>query len=166
MAVDADPDANLGMALAFVRSSCPNTTIAQDEKLIAERTGTVPGEFDSWLTLNPFVEDIPEKYVVKQGNISLLQMGTKSIGGTGCACPESILLKYRLNHLVVERNEAVIVDMEAGLEHLGRGTAEGVDAFINCGGAWTTQLCYRPGCCQNGQGVKCSTCICCRKQTS
>ena len=131
LAVDADPDANLGMALGFSPELLAQaTTIAQDEKLIEERTGAVPGEFGAWFTLNPFVEDIPEKYVVTQDNISLLQMGAKSIGGTGCACPESILLKSLLNHLVVERNEAVIVDMEAGLEHLGRGTAEGVDAFI------------------------------------
>jgi len=76
------------------------------------------------------VDDIPEKYVVKKDNMGLLQMGAKAAGGTGCACPESILLKSLLSHLVLERDEAVIVDMEAGLEHLGRGTAEGVDAFI------------------------------------
>jgi CO dehydrogenase maturation factor len=131
LAVDADPDANLGMALGFSPEVLTQvTTIAQDEKLIEERTGATPGGFGEWFTLNPLVEDIPEKYVVKKDNISLLQMGTKAIGGTGCACPESILLKSLLSHLVLERNEAVIVDMEAGLEHLGRGTAEGVDAFI------------------------------------
>jgi CO dehydrogenase maturation factor len=131
LAVDADPDANLGMALGFSPEVLTQvTTIAQDEKLIEERTGAKPGGFGEWFTLNPLVEDIPEKYVVKKDNISLLQMGTKAIGGTGCACPESILLKSLLSHLVLERNEAVIVDMEAGLEHLGRGTAEGVDAFI------------------------------------
>jgi CO dehydrogenase maturation factor len=131
LAVDADPDANLGMALGFSPEVLAQvTTIAQDEKLIEERTGAAPGGFGEWFTLNPLVEDIPEKYVVKQNHIGLLQMGAKSIGGTGCACPESILLKSLLSHLVLERNEAVIVDMEAGLEHLGRGTAEGVDAFI------------------------------------
>lgn len=131
LAVDADPDANLGMALGFSPEVLAQvTTIAQDEKLIEERTGAAPGEFGEWFTLNPLVEDIPEKYVVKKDHISLLQMGVKSIGGTGCACPESILLKSLLSHLVLDRDEAVIVDMEAGLEHLGRGTAEGVDAFI------------------------------------
>lgn len=131
LAVDADPDANLGMALGFSPEVLAAvTTIAQDEKLIEERTGAAPGGFGEWFTLNPLVEDIPEKYVVKKDNIGLLQMGAKSVGGTGCACPESILLKSLLTHLVLERNEAVIVDMEAGLEHLGRGTAEGVDAFL------------------------------------
>ena len=131
LAVDADPDANLGMALGLSPEVLSQvTTIAQDEKLIEERTGATPGGFGEWFTLNPLVDDIPEKFVVKSGNIGLLQMGSKSIGGTGCACPESILLKSLLNHLVLERNEAVIVDMEAGLEHLGRGTAQGVDAFI------------------------------------
>ena len=131
LAVDADPDANLGMALGFSAEILAQAkTIAQDEKLVEERTGATPGGFGEWFTLNPLVDDIPEKYVVQQDNIGLLQMGSKSIGGAGCACPESILLKSLLSHLVLERNEAVIVDMEAGLEHLGRGTAEGVDAFI------------------------------------
>jgi len=131
LAVDADPDANLGMALGFSPEVLTQvTTIAQDEKLIEERTGATPGGFGEWFTLNPLVEDIPEKYVVKKDNISLLQMGTKSIGGTGCACPESIVLKSLLSHLILDRNETVIVDMEAGLEHLGRGTSEGVDSFI------------------------------------
>ncbi|WP_378953314.1 AAA family ATPase [Pelosinus sp. sgz500959] len=131
LAVDADPDANLGMALGFSSEVLAQaTTIAQDEKLIEERTGATPGGFGEWFTLNPLVDDIPEKYVVQKGNIGLLQMGAKGVGGTGCACPESILLKSLLSHLVLDRNEAVIVDMEAGLEHLGRGTAEGVDIFI------------------------------------
>lgn len=131
LAVDADPDANLGMALGFNPEVLAQvSTIAQDEKLIQERTGATPGGFGEWFTLNPLVDDIPEKYLVRKDHIGLLQMGAKSIGGAGCACPESILLKSLLNHLVLERNEAVIVDMEAGLEHLGRGTAEGVDAFI------------------------------------
>ncbi|MBC8015860.1 MAG: AAA family ATPase [Sporomusaceae bacterium] len=131
LAVDADPDANLGMALGFSPEALAKvSTVAQDEKLIQERTGATPGGFGEWFTLNPLVDDIPEKYVVKKDNIGLLQMGAKAIGGAGCACPESILLKSLLSHLVLDRNEAVIVDMEAGLEHLGRGTAEGVDAFI------------------------------------
>ena len=131
LAVDADPDANLGMALGFTPEVLAQvSTIAQDEKLIQERTGATPGGFGEWFTLNPLVDDIPEKYVIRKDHIGLLQMGGKSIGGAGCACPESILLKSLLSHLVLDRNEAVIVDMEAGLEHLGRGTAEGVDAFI------------------------------------
>jgi CO dehydrogenase maturation factor len=131
LAVDADPDANLGMALEFDADLLAQViTIAQDEKLIAERTGATPGSRGEWFTLNPGVEDIPDKYIIKQGNISLLQMGAKAVGGSGCACPESVLLQSLLNHLVIDIDQAVIVDMEAGLEHLGRGTACGVDAFI------------------------------------
>jgi CO dehydrogenase maturation factor len=131
LAVDSDPDANLGTALGIDPEILAKaTTITQDKNLISERTGAIPGSFGEWFTLNPYVEDIPEKYVVKKDKISLLQMGAKSSGGMGCACPESVFLKSLLAHLVLEKNEAVIVDMEAGLEHLGRGTAEGVDAFI------------------------------------
>ncbi len=131
LAVDADPDANLGTALGFPPEILENlTTIAEDKELIKERTGADPGKTGQVFTLNPRVEDIPEKYVVEHAGIQLMQMGKVARGGSGCACPENVLLKHLLRHLVLEAEETVIVDMEAGLEHLGRGTAEGVNAFI------------------------------------
>ncbi|OEF98012.1 AAA family ATPase [Desulfuribacillus alkaliarsenatis] len=131
LAVDADPDANLGMALGFAPESLEKSiTIAQDRKLIKEKTGAEPGSSGQWFALNPTVEDIPDRYVVSENGIKLLQMGAVSSGGGGCACPESTLLKTLLNHLIVDEQDAVIVDMEAGLEHLGRGTAQSVDALL------------------------------------
>ncbi|MBC9786262.1 AAA family ATPase [Heliobacterium chlorum] len=131
LAVDADPDANLGMALGFPTDLMEKSiTIAQDRKLIKERTGAEPGTSGQWFSLNPTVEDIPEKYVIAHRGIKLLQMGAAPSGGAGCYCPESTLLKALLSHLVLDDRDALVVDMEAGLEHLGRGTARGVDAFI------------------------------------
>ena len=131
LAVDADPDANLGMALGFSRSELNQaTTIAQDRKLIKERTGAEPGTIGGLFSLNPKVNDIPEKYVIENNGIKLLQIGQTAAGGSGCYCPENTLIKTLLKHLVVESDETVIVDFEAGLEHLSRGTAQGVSAFI------------------------------------
>ncbi|WP_374214221.1 ATP-binding protein [Candidatus Desulfosporosinus nitrosoreducens] len=131
LAVDADPDANLGTALGFPREILAQLTpISAERKLIKERTGAEPGTIGAIYSLNPRVEDIPDTYVADYRGIKLLRMGSVTQGGSGCACPESTLLKSLLDHIVMERNEIVIVDMEAGLEHLGRGTARGVDAFI------------------------------------
>lgn len=131
LAVDADPDANLGMALGYTATELAEArTIAHDKALIKARTGAEPGEPGQWFTLNPRVSDIPEQYIVSHDGVRLLQMGNMSKGGSGCACAENTLLKTLLNHLMVERDEAIIVDMEAGIEHLGRGTAQAVDAFI------------------------------------
>lgn len=130
-AIDADPDANLGTALGFPQEKLAKlTTIAEDKKLIKERTGAEPGSSGQVFKINPYVEDIPEKYAIEHNGISLMQMGNVTTGGSGCACPENTLLKQLLRHLVVKANDTIIVDMEAGLEHLGRGTAESVDAFI------------------------------------
>ncbi|MBE3582463.1 MAG: AAA family ATPase [Thermoanaerobacteraceae bacterium] len=131
LAVDADPDANLGTALGFPPEILAKlTAIADDKELIKERTGAEPGKSGQVFALNPRVEDIPEKYVVEHAGIRLMQMGRVAKGGSGCACPENALLKHLLRHLILEAEETVVVDMEAGLEHLGRGTAEGVDAFV------------------------------------
>lgn len=131
LAVDADPDANLGMALGFsVQELEQVTTIAQDRQLIKERTGAEPGTSGQWFTLNPKVDDIQEKYVLAKGGVKLLQLGLTSIGGSGCYCPENTFVKTLLNHLVLEEDDTVIVDMEAGLEHMSRGTARSVDAFV------------------------------------
>ncbi|MDT3426261.1 CO dehydrogenase maturation factor [Paenibacillus forsythiae] len=131
LAIDADQDANLGMALGFSREELSEVrTIADDRDLIKKKTGGEPGVSGSWFSLNPKVDDIPEEYVVSKDGIRLLQMGGASKGGTGCACPQSTLLKTLLNYLVTEEDDAIIIDFEAGLEHLGRSTAKNVDALI------------------------------------
>ena len=131
LAVDADPDANLGTALGFPPELLANLTpISKEAKLIKERTGAEPGSIGAMFSINPYVDDIPDTYVARHNGIKLLRMGSVTLGGSGCACPESTLLRSLLEHMVLERDETVIVDMEAGLEHFGRGTARGVDAFI------------------------------------
>lgn len=131
LAVDADPDANLGSALGIPAETLSKITpIAEMKELIAERTGAKPGSMGGWFKLNPDVDDIPDKYRVEQEGVNLLVLGNIDSGGSGCICPESTLLKHLLRHLVTDTTDTVIVDFEAGLEHLGRGTAEAVDAFI------------------------------------
>jgi CO dehydrogenase maturation factor len=131
LAVDADPDANLGSALGFDQTILERlVAISTDKELIKQRTGAEPGVSGQIFTLNPRVDDIPDKYVIEKNGVKLLRMGKVASGGSGCACPENTLLKQLLRHMVVKRNETVVLDMEAGLEHFGRGTADSVAAFI------------------------------------
>lgn len=131
LAVDADPDANLGEALGFTEAElAAQRTIAQDRELIRERTGATPGVQGQWFTLNPRVDDIPETYVIERDGVRLLRLGHVPRGGAGCDCPENTFLKHLLRHLVVQRTDTVVVDMEAGLEHLGRGTTGAVDVLL------------------------------------
>ncbi len=130
LAIDADPDANLANALG-----CPGADliipISEMKDLIHERTESTPGGFGGFFKLNPKVDDIPERLAIPCGdNVKLMVMGGVKKGGMGCVCPESVFLKNLVRHLIVGRGDVVIMDMEAGIEHLGRGTAKGVDAFI------------------------------------
>lgn len=129
LAVDADPDMNLASILN-VPSDISITPIIELKELIAERTGTEVGEPAPFFKMNPKVDDIPEKYCVDFQGIKLLTMGTVRSGGGGCACPENNFLKNLLTHLVIAGEEWVLLDMEAGIEHLGRGTALGVDMML------------------------------------
>jgi CO dehydrogenase maturation factor len=99
-------------------------------ELVEERTGAKPGSFGQIFKLNPRVEDLPEKIAREHNGIKLIVMGGVKTGGSGCACPESALIKALVSHIILERNELVIMDMEAGIEHLGRSTAEAVDLMI------------------------------------
>ncbi len=131
IAVDADPDANLASALGIPRKEAEKIRpIADMAELIEERTGARPGSMGGMFKLNPKVDDIPDEIGYRLDGITLLTMGKSKAAASGCYCPESVLLRRLLKHLIVERDEVVIVDMEAGIEHLTRGTAEGVDAFI------------------------------------
>jgi CO dehydrogenase maturation factor len=131
VAVDADPDANLPQALGVSPGESEKIKpIAEIEELIEERTGAKPGTSGGVFKINPRVDDIPEGYGHRIDGITLLVMGKSKTAASGCYCPENALLRRLLKHLIVERDEVVIVDMEAGIEHLTRGTAEGVDAFV------------------------------------
>ncbi len=129
LAIDADPDANLAQALGFDQSD-RIVPISQMKELIEERTDAKVGTMGSFFKLNPKVDDLPEKLSLTKDNIKLMVMGGVKTGGAGCICPESTLLKNLVRHIVLSRDEAVVLDMEAGLEHLGRGTAMAVDRLI------------------------------------
>ncbi|MCD7765718.1 MAG: AAA family ATPase [Lachnospiraceae bacterium] len=129
LAADADPDANLGLALGFDEENLDAIVpITKMRKLVQERTGA--DEFNKIFKLNPKVDDIPDKYAKKCNGVKLLVLGTVETGGSGCVCPEHVMLKRIINHLMLRSDDVVILDMEAGLEHLGRGTTSGMDAFI------------------------------------
>jgi len=128
LAIDADPDANLAMTVGIQNANLI-TPISEMKTLIAKRTGSKPG-IGGMFTLNPKVDDLPESLSAKFENILLMRLGGIPKGGGGCICPESTLLKALITHVVVARNEMVIMDMEAGIEHLGRGTATAVDVLI------------------------------------
>jgi CO dehydrogenase maturation factor len=131
IAIDADPAASLASALGVPEAVAGKITpIAEMDELIFERTGARPGTTGGFFTLNPRVDDIPDRFSVLHQGIRLLQLGTVSSGGGGCICPESALLKALVTYLILYRNEVMILDMEAGIEHLGRATASSVDAFI------------------------------------
>ncbi len=129
LAIDADPDSNLAATLGFPHSD-EITPISEMSALIEERTGALPGQVGSFFKLNPKVDDLPEKYCLECNRIKLMVMGRIKKGGTGCYCPENALLRALITHLLLGRDEVVILDMEAGIEHLGRATARAVDKLI------------------------------------
>ncbi|MCP4724289.1 MAG: P-loop NTPase [bacterium] len=128
-AIDADPDANLATALNFPDAGSI-VPLVEMKELIKERVGAEPGNVGMYFKLNPYVNDIPEKHAGKKGNIKLLVMGAIKKAGSGCACPENVFLKEVLKSVLFQKNEVAVIDMEAGIEHLGRGTAIGVDAVL------------------------------------
>jgi CO dehydrogenase maturation factor len=129
LAIDADPDANLAAALG-IEGSESITPIAEMKDLIFERTEAQPGTIGGFFKLNPKVDDLPEALSAKLENIKLMRLGGVPKGGHGCICPESTLLRALVTHVVLARDEVVVMDMEAGIEHLGRATAQAVDRLV------------------------------------
>jgi len=129
LAIDADPDANLAAAIGIADSD-KIAAISEMKELIYERTGAESGGIGGFFKLNPKVDDLPDTLSVKLNNIKLIRIGGIKKGGSGCICPESTLLKALITHIVLQRNEVVVMDMEAGIEHLGRATAMSVDKLI------------------------------------
>jgi len=121
--VDADTALSLGSALGFAPQDIPPPLVL-DETLIRERIGS------GFINLSPEVADLPERLRVRLGKLNLLVMGSVAGAGGGCACEANALLKALLLHLFLERNQCLIVDLEAGVEHLGRGTVAAVDGLI------------------------------------
>jgi CO dehydrogenase maturation factor len=129
IAIDADPDANLGATLDFPDAD-KIVPISHLKGLIWERTGAKPSAGGAYFKLNPRVDDLPDEYSIKHNGIRLLVMGEVKRGGSGCYCPENVLLGSLMSHLLLRRDEVVILDMTAGIEHLSRGTAKAVDRLI------------------------------------
>lgn len=131
LALDADPDANLASALGMPSDEQERiVSIGQRMDLIEERTGAKAGTFGQMFNLNPDVSDIAENYATPYRGIALLVLGAARTGGGGCACPESAFIKALVDDLVLNKDETLLMDMEAGLEHLGRATAQSVDVLL------------------------------------
>lgn len=133
LVIDADPDSNLASAIGVPRDKREGIIpLSQMFDLIEERTGARPGQsFGGIFKLNPKVDDLEQKFGIEgKDGVKLLVLGTISSGGGGCFCPENSLLRALLRHVLFEKEGYVIIDMEAGIEHLGRGTAKNVDVLI------------------------------------
>lgn len=131
LAVDADPSPCLAGALGFpTQLRTKLTPISEMDALIEERTGAKPGTVGGFFTINPRVDDIPERFSVEQRGVRLLEMGAVDLGGSGCICPESAMLKTLFTHLLFRKDDILILDMYAGVEHLGRATVDFVDAML------------------------------------
>ena len=128
LAIDADPSPCLGPALGFPQARLEALVpLSEMADLIAERTGSGRGGF---FKLNPRVQDLPEKLSATSDGVRLLLLGSVQQGGGGCFCPASTLLQQLVTNLMLSRDELVLLDLYAGVEHLGRATADSVDAML------------------------------------
>ena len=143
VAIDADPDANLAAALGLPPEKHP-VCLAEMRDLIAERTGAKDA-YGGYFKLNPQVDDLPDQYAVRIGSIRLMSVGGVTRGGGGCICPATALVKALLTYLVLGSDDAVVMDMEAGIEHLGRAVTQSMDALLVVidEGSWSVQTARR-----------------------
>ena len=131
LAVDADPSPCLAGALGFPdQLRAQLHPVSEMDALIEERTGAKPGTVGGFFTLNPRVDDIPDRFSISHRGVRLLEMGSVDLGGSGCICPESAMLKTLFTHLLFRDEDVLILDMYAGVEHLGRATVDFVDAMV------------------------------------
>ncbi|TFH37938.1 MAG: hypothetical protein E4G99_00990 [Anaerolineales bacterium] len=131
LAIDADPSPCLGAALGYPPDELAQLTpIAKMDELIYERTGAQPGTTGGFFKLNPRVDDLPDRFSLLKDGIRMLELGAVEMGGSGCICPESAMLRSLITHVLLRRDEVVLLDMYAGVEHLGRATADAVDAML------------------------------------
>ena len=131
LALDLDPDANLASALGIPHVEQQKIVpISRQIALIEERTGAKVRQYGQVFKINPEVSDVADNYACSHSGVSLLVVGAIQSGGSGCACPENTFVRALVTDLVLFKGETLIMDMEAGIEHLGRGTAQGVDVMI------------------------------------
>ncbi len=129
ISIDADPDSNLAACMGYV-AAAEIKPLVELKGLIEERMGVAPGTTGGMFRLNPFVEDIPEKYSVEIDGVRVLVAGAVKKGGAGCYCPENSMLRALISHLLLEKGTSLVIDMEAGVEHLTRGTVQAVDHLL------------------------------------
>lgn len=129
VAIDCDPDSNLAACMGYQRAGELRPLVALKD-LIEEKMGVKPGTTGGMFRLNPLVDDIPERYAVDIDGVRVLVAGAVKKGGTGCYCPENALIRALIAHLLVDGKTDLILDMEAGVEHLSRGTVRAVDALL------------------------------------
>lgn len=129
LAIDADPTPNLALTLGISLEEAKKIVpISENTQLIESKTQT---GFAGVFHLSFNVEDIIDKFSVKSPyGVNLLVMGTVRSAGTGCMCPANALVRALLHHLLVRQDEAVVMDLEAGIEHMGRGTAKHVETML------------------------------------
>lgn len=129
MAIDADPSPNLALTLGLTPEDAEKILpISENKDLIRSKTST---DYSGVFRLNFKVEDIVREYAVRTPlGVDLIVMGTVKSMGSGCTCPANAVIRAMLQHLIVERDEVVVLDTEAGVEHLGRGTAKHVDIML------------------------------------
>ncbi len=129
IAIDADSSPNLGLTLGLsTEESRKIVPISENKELVDSKTST---GYSGVYNLNFSVDDIVKQYSVPTPlGVNLIVMGTVQSMGAGCMCAPTAVIRALLRHLVVERNEAVVLDLEAGVEHIGRGTSRQVDALL------------------------------------
>lgn len=126
-AVDGDSNNCLGYTLGFPPDDLADLRpLAEMREELEERAQ--PGGTGMYL-LSPPVADLIDKYSLTRDSLRLLVIGTIGEAGGGCACSLNASLRQILRDMV-SRPEAVVVDMEAGVEHLGRGTAGALDTML------------------------------------
>ena len=131
LCLDADPDPNFAAALGLGREQREAIVpISKQLALIEERTGAKADSYGGIFKLNPEVSDIADTFGVHAGGVELLVLGAVASGGGGCACAASTFIRSLVTDLVLYKRETLIMDMEAGVEHLGRATAGGVDVML------------------------------------
>lgn len=129
IAIDVDPDSNLPACMGYPNPESVRPLVELKD-LIEERTGVKPGTTGGMFKLNPRVDDIPEKYAIDVNGVKVLVAGAVKKGGSGCYCPENAFVRTLVSHLLLDKDTALVLDMEAGVEHLGRGTIKAVDSLL------------------------------------
>ncbi|AEH44639.1 cobyrinic acid ac-diamide synthase [Thermodesulfatator indicus DSM 15286] len=125
LAIDADPSPHLARLLGF-KEADKVTPIAEMKDLLAARAEK-EGPFYS---LNPKVDDLPEKFTLVRNGLKLMVLGAIKEAGGGCACPEQTVLRRLLSFLLLQSKEAIVIDLEAGVEPFGRATISAIDAVL------------------------------------